>query len=169
MEFRRAACLYADVSGYCRLISRDVEATVRLLRAYRETMARIVTRHGGRVVDFAGDSLLAEFPTAEEAVRTGIEIQRTVEARNRSLPPDDQLRFRIGIELGEVLVTDGRIYGDCVNIAARVQEVAAPGQICVAGSAYDEIDPAIVPTHFEYLGKRFMKNVDMPQRVYGVE
>jgi adenylate cyclase len=169
MEFRRAACLYADVSGYCRLINRDVQATVRLLRAYRETMTRTVGRHGGRVVDVAGDSLLAEFPTAEAAVRAGIEIQRAVEARNRSLPADDQLRFRIGIELGEVLVTDGGIYGDCVNIAARVQEVAAPGQICVAGGAYDDIDPAIVATHFEYLGKRFMKNVDMPQRVYGVE
>jgi adenylate cyclase len=167
MEFRRAACLYADVSGYCRLINRDTRSTARVLATYRGAMTRIIARYGGRVVDVAGDSLLAEFRTADAAVRCGVKLQRAVEARNARLPVHQRLRFRIGIELGDILAEQGRIYGDCVNIAARVQQVAQPGGICLGGRAWDHIDPSIVPMNFEYLGERFMKNVDMPQRVYG--
>lgn len=169
MELKRAACLHADVSGYCRLINRDVESTVKTLTAYRKVMAAAVARHGGRVVDTAGDSLLAEFSSAAAALRCGIDIQREVEAQNADLPAGRRLRFRVGIDLGDVLVVeDGRIYGNCVNIAARMQEVAAPGSICVAGTAYDHIERAASPSGFEYLGERFVKNIDASQRVYRV-
>ena len=165
MERRLAACLHADVSGYCRLIAADVESTVVTLTAYRELMSRMVEDHDGRVVDSAGDSFLAEFPTVTAAVRCAIYIQRELENQNASLPSDRRLEFRVGIDLGNVIVEGGRIYGDCVNIAARVQQGARPGGVCLAGSAYDGIDGAL-PVRFEYLGERLVKNIDTPQRVY---
>jgi adenylate cyclase len=167
MERRLAACLHADVTGYCRLIAADVESTVRTLTAYRGLMIRMVDEHGGRVVDTAGDSFLAEFTSVSGAVRCAVYIQRELEAHNASLPESRRLEFRVGIDLGHVIVESGRIYGDCVNIAARVQQGAPPGSISVAGSAYDQIDD-VLPLRFEYLGERAVKNIDKPQRVYRV-
>jgi adenylate cyclase len=167
MERRLAACLHADVAGYCRLISADVESTVKTLTAYRDLMARLVVEHGGRVVDTAGDSFLAEFNAVTRAVRCSIYIQRALEALNAALPPNRRLEFRVGIDLGHVIVDGGRIYGDCVNIAARVQQDAPPGSICVAGAAYDHLDDAL-PVRFEYLGEQVVKNIAKPQRVYRV-
>jgi adenylate cyclase len=167
MERRLAACLHADVSGYCRLITTDVESTVRTLTAYRDIMIRVVADHEGRVVDTAGDSFLAEFASVSGAVRCAVHIQRELEAHNSVLPPSRRLEFRVGIDLGHVIVDEGRIYGDCVNIAARVQQEATPGSICLAGAAYDHIDDPL-PLRFEYLGERTVKNIDTPQRVYRV-
>jgi adenylate cyclase len=168
MERRVAACLHADVSGYCRLISTDVESTVRTLSAYRTVMIRAIADHDGRVVDAAGDSLLAEFASVPSAVQCAVLIQRELEALNAALPAGRRVQFRVGIDLGPVLVDGERIYGDCVNIAARMQEAALPGSICLAGSAYDQVDGAL-PLRFEYLGERTVKNIERPQRVYRVE
>ena len=167
MQERTVACLYADVSGYSRLITRELEHTIRTLKAYRTFMGGLVTKFGGRVVDVAGDSLLAEIPTAGSAVECAVEIQRELAARNARLPAERRVEFRIGIELGQVVVDRGRLYGDAVNIAARVQEAAAPRSICLAGSAYDRIDgsPAM---RLDYLGERVAKNIDQPLRVYQV-
>jgi adenylate cyclase len=168
MERRVAACLHADVTGYCRLIREDVHATVRTLTAYRTVMANLVSKHEGRIVDTAGDSLLAEFGSVDAAVRCAVAIQRDLAARNADLPSSRRIEFRLGIDVGEVLVLDGRLYGDCVNIAARVQEGANPGSVSVAGSAYDRLGSGIAD-HCEYLGERAMKNFERPLRVYRIE
>jgi len=168
MEQRVAACLHADVSGYCRLIASDVESTVRTLSRYRAVMIRAVAEQGGRVVDAAGDSLLAEFASVPDAVQCAVAIQRELETLNALLPASRRVQFRVGIDLGPVLVEGERIYGECVNIAARVQEAASPGSVCVAGSAYDQIAGALA-LRFEYLGERTVKNIEKPQRLYRVE
>jgi adenylate cyclase len=162
---RVAACLHADISGYSQLIAHDVQATIRALKIYRAMLGRITVAHGGRVIDDSGDSVLAEFPEVTGAVRAAIEIQRQLTARNAALPAHRRLAFRVGIELGDVLADGHRIYGDCINVAARVQELAAPGGICLAGSAFDQIDGSL-PQRFDYLGERTVKNIERPLRVY---
>lgn len=168
MERRLAACLHADASGYCRLITADVQSTIRTVTAYQALMASLVAKHGGRVVDTAGDSLLAEFASASDALECAVEIQRELERHNAELPPARRLEFRLGIDLGEILAEGGRIYGDCVNIAARVQQTAAPGSICIAGSAYDHIGTGL-PLRYDYLGERVLKNFHKPLRIYHVD
>lgn len=168
MKHRGAACLYADVSRFCRLISDDVQSTVRTLTAYRALMAQAVARHGGRVVDTAGDSFLAEFATIARAVRCAVALQQELSRHNAGLPPGRRVEFRVGIDLGDVLVHDGRIYGNSVNTAARVQAIAPPGGVCIAGSAYDRLEAA-VPVQFKYLGEHVVRNIDEPLRVYRVE
>jgi adenylate cyclase len=164
---QRVACLHADVSGYCRLVASDLTSTVRTLTAYRTVMSRMVDQHRGRVVDTAGDSLLATFRSASDALRCAVDIQRELETQNAGLPPNRRLKFRVGIDLGEVLVEGGRVYGDCVNIAARVQQVAPAGSIYLAGSAYDQLDAW--PLRCEYLGERMVRSIERPQRLYCVE
>lgn len=168
MEHRVAACLHADVSGYSRLIADDVEATVRVLTIYRAVIDRIVVAHGGRVVDASGDNLLAEFSAVSDAVRGAVEIQRQLRVRNAALLPHRRMEFRVGIDLGEVLVEGSHIYGDCVNVAARVQEFAVPGGICLAGSAFDHIAGSL-PLRFEYMGERTVKNIERPLRIYRLD
>lgn len=167
MEHRFVTCLYADISGYSRLTTADVEGTVRRLTSYQAMILRIVARHRGRVVDLVGDSLLAEFPAVAVAVQCAVEIQRQLGARNAGLPPHRRMEFRIGIEIGDVLVESGRLFGNCVNVAARVQEVAAAGSICLSGSAFDRIDGSL-PLSVEYLGERTVKNIEKPLRIYQV-
>jgi len=161
------ACLNADISGYSRLIAADVEKTVRILKTVQAVLGTIITKHGGRVVDLVGDNLLAEFDTVACAVRCGVEMQRALELRNASLPVRWRLRFRIGIELGDVLALDGRLYGNCVNVAARVQQLANPGSVYLAGAAYDDVDGSL-PLRFEDLGEHAVKNTDSPLRIYRV-
>jgi adenylate cyclase len=168
MKHRVAACLYADVSGYCRLIGADVQSTVRTLTAYKALMTRLVIKHAGRVVDAAGDSFLAEFATISRAVRCGLDLQEELSSHNADLPPARRVEFRVGIDLGNVLVHEGRVYGNCVNTAARVQALAAPGSVCIAGAAYDRMDGAL-PVHLDYLGEHAVKNIAEPLRVYRVE
>lgn len=168
MEHRQATCLHADVCGYCRLISDDVLATVQTLTLYRAVIANLVAAHGGRISDVAGDSLLAEFPGVERAVQCAVDIQRELGARNAPLPPHRRLEYRVGIAEGPVLVDDGRLYGDCVNVAARVQEMAAPGSICVAGAIAERVGGAL-PFRLDYLGERAVKNIDRPVRIYRVD
>ena len=168
MKQRFAACLYADVSGYCRLIGVDAPSTVKILTAYRALMARVVIKHSGRVVDIAGDSFLAEFSTITAAVRAAVDLQRELKHHNGRLPMNRRVEFRVGIDLGDVLSDGRRIYGNCVNTAARIQQIAKPGGVCIAGAAYDRLDGTL-PMDFAYLGRRAVKNIDEPLEVYQVE
>ena len=166
MKHRFLACLQADVSGYTRLIADHGEETVRMLTSYKAMIDRTVATYGGQVIDLAGDSLLAAFHTVADAVRCAIEAQRQLRAQNAGLPPDRRMQFRVGIDFGDVIVEDGRLYGDCVNVATRVQEVAKPGRICLAESALDRVSPILLSC--EYLGERRLKNMDKPLRIYQV-
>jgi len=160
-----AAILSADVKGYSRLMGEDEEATVRTLTAYREVMASLIGQFRGRVVDSPGDNVLAEFSSVVDAVQCAVEIQRVLKTRNAELPENRRMEFRIGVNLGDVIEEEERIYGDGVNIAARVEGLAEGGGICLSGSAYEQIENKL-PLHYEYLGEHTVKNIRKPIRVY---
>ena len=124
-EHRLVAILSADVVGYSRLMAEDRDSTVRIVTAYREEVGRLVNEHRGRLVDFSGDNFLAEFPSALDATRCALAVQRVLRERNAGLPPDRRMVFRMGVHLGDVRVEDQRIYGDGVNIAARLESRSA--------------------------------------------
>ncbi len=132
VERKLVAIVSADVAGYSRLISLDEVATVRTLTSYRETMSELVVQHRGRVVDNPGDNALIEFPSATDAVECAIEIQEAITERNQDVPADRKMEFRIGVHLGEVMVEGDRIYGEGVNVAARLEAMAPVGGICVS-------------------------------------
>ncbi len=167
MERKLAAILSADVEGYSRLMSADETATVHAITEYREVIASAVSRHGGRVVDAPGDNVLAEFTSVVEAVESAVEIQRTLHERNAELPLARQMRFRIGINLGDVIVEGPRLYGDGVNIAARLESLAEGGGICLSGTAYDQIEGKLA-LDYDFLGQHTVKNIARPVRVYRV-
>ncbi len=168
-DFKRklTAILSADVEGYSRLMREDEEATVRTITAYREVISSIVQKHRGRVVDSPGDNILAEFASVVDAVRGAVEIQEELRIRNAELPEDREMEFRIGINLGDVIQEDERIYGDGVNVAARVESLAEAGGICVSGTAFDQIEDKL-PLGYEYLGEQSVKNIPKPVRIYKV-
>src|SRR5262245_8869495 len=145
MEHRLVACLHADVSGHRQLISADVEETAPSSTAYQDMIGAIVVTYGGSAIDVAGRGVLAAFPTVPAAVRCAVEIQRWLRVHNAGLPARRRIECRVGIEFGDVLVGDDRLYGDCIDVATRVREVAAPGRICLAGSAFDRISPLSLP------------------------
>jgi adenylate cyclase len=151
-ERKLAAILSADVVGYSRLMAEDEAATVRTLSDYREEIDLLVRQHRGRVVDTAGDSLLAEFPTATGAVECAVEVQRVLGVRNIALPSERRMEFRIGIHLGEVRVEGERIYGDGVNVAARLEGLADPGGICISGTVQEQVRRKL-DLGYEDLGK----------------
>jgi class 3 adenylate cyclase/ABC-type glycerol-3-phosphate transport system substrate-binding protein len=168
MERKLAAIFSADVQAYSRLMGEDEEATVRTLTAYREVMASLIRQHRGRVVDSPGDNLLAEFASVVDAVACAVAVQRELNTRNRALPDSRQMRFRIGINLGDVLVDGERIYGDGVNIAARLEGLAEGGGLCLSGSAYEQVESKLALT-YRYLGAHAVKNIAKPVRVYRVQ
>lgn len=153
--------LAADVAGYARLMRADEEATLRTLGEYREIIDGSVTRHDGRVFGTGGDSVLAEFGSAVEAVRCAVEIQEELAARNGSRPEDRRMWFRIGINVGDVMVRDGELFGDGVNLAARLEGEAEPGGIWVSGSAHDHVRGKL-SFRFEDMGPRQLKNIAEP-------
>ena len=162
-----AVILAADVEGYSRLMGADEEATLETLTAYREAMdARIVDR-GGRVVGSAGDSVLAEFPSAVEAVRCGVEVQAELGRRNAALDPDRRMAFRIGINLGDVIEAEGDIFGDGVNVAARLEKLADAGGVCISGAVYDQVKGKL-EVGCDDLGPQSVKNIADPVHVYRV-
>jgi adenylate cyclase len=165
MQRKLAAILSADVKGYSRLMGDDEAATVRTLTEYREVIASTVARHGGRVVDAPGDNVLAEFSSVVDAVQGAIEIQQTLGSRNAALPDSRRMQFRIGINLGDVIVEEQRLYGDGVNIAARVESLAEGGGICLSGTAYDQVEGKL-PVGYDFLGEQTVKNIARPVRVY---
>src|SRR5262245_47228346 len=145
----------------------DEVETVRTLQAHREHLARLVRQHRGRVVDSPGDNLLAEFPSALDAMRSAVEIQRALEASNAGLPPDRRMEFRVGVHLGDVMVDGDRIYGDGINIAARIERLAEPGAVCVSAPVWDQVRHKLgLPG--EDLGDQALKNIPEPVRVYQV-
>ena len=167
VQRRLAAILSADVKGYSRLMGEDEVATVRTLTAYREVMAALIRERRGRVVDATGDNLLAEFASVVDAVECAAELQREFRSRNAELPAPRRLLFRIGINLGDVIVEGERIYGDGVNIAARVEGLAEPGGIAISGTVYDQVKNKLALA-YEPLGEHVVKNIREPVRVYRV-
>ncbi len=159
------AILSADVKGYSRLMGEDEEWTLRTLNAYKEVMGGLIQQYRGRVVGTAGDSVLAEFASVVDAVQCGVEIQQVLRARNALLPQNRRMEFRIGINLGDVIEEEDSIYGDGVNIAARLQSLAEAGGICISESAYQQIENKL-PLRYKYLGEHQVKNIVKPVRVY---
>ena len=161
------AILSADVKEYSRLMSQDERGTIRTLTAYKEAMSMLIQEYKGRVVDSPGDNLLAEFGSVVDAVNCAVEIQRELAERNAELPPARQMEFRIGINLGDVVEEEGRIYGDGVNIAARVEGLAEGGGICISGKVHEEVKNRL-GLEYEYLGEQTVKNIPESVPVYRV-
>ncbi len=168
-DFKRklTAILSADVKGYSRLMGEDEEATVRTITAHRRVISSVIQKYRGRVVDSPGDNILAEFVSVVDAVQSAVEIQEVMRAKNAELPDDRRMEFRIGINLGDVIQEGERIYGDGVNIAARLEALADPGGICISGSAYEQIENKLA-LGYEYVGEHTVKNIVKPVRVYKV-
>jgi TolB-like protein/tetratricopeptide (TPR) repeat protein len=161
-----AAILAADVAGYSKLMADDEAATVRSLNDVRDIFRKRIEAHGGRLIDTAGDSILAEFPSAVEAVDAAVEIQHELEKRNTQLAEHRRMQLRIGINLGDVIEQeDGTIYGDGVNVAARLQALTKPGSLCVSGTVFDQVEGKL-PLGFTYLGEQTVKNISRPVRAY---
>jgi len=168
-DFKRklTAILSADVKGYSRLMGEDEAQTVKTITAYREVMAALIKQHRGRVIDSPGDNLLAEFASVVDAVQCAVAVQKEFHARNAELPENRRMVFRIGINLGDVIQEGDRIYGDGVNIAARLESLADPGGICVSKTAFDQIETKL-PLGYEYLGDQTVKNIAKPVGAYRV-
>ncbi|MDP6516639.1 MAG: adenylate/guanylate cyclase domain-containing protein [Alphaproteobacteria bacterium] len=165
---RLAAILSADVAGYSRLMGDDEAATVETLTKYRQVFADHIARHDGRVVDSPGDNLLAEFASPVEALSAAVDIQDELARRNRQLAEHRQMRFRIGLNLGDVIAKDdGTIYGDGVNVAARLESLATPGGVNISGAAFDQVRGKL-DFGFDDLGEQEVKNIDHPVRAYRV-
>ena len=168
VERRLAAILAADVAGYSRLMGADEEATLRTLDAYRRTISDLVSEHAGRIFGGAGDSVIAEFGSAVQAVRAAVAIQRALDRHNADLPNDRRMEFRIGVNLGDVIVNGENLFGDGVNIAARLEGVAEPRGICITGAIRDQIEGKL---NFPLIaiGQRSLKNISRPVPVYSVD
>lgn len=162
-----SAILSADVAGYSRLMGDDEEATIRTLHACRASMATLIKQYRGRVVDATGDNLLSEFASAVDAVNCAVEIQGELAERNAELPKDRRMKFRIGVNVGDVVEDEDRIYGDGVNIAARVESLAEAGGICISGRVYDQVENKL-NVKYEFLGEQKVKNITRPVRIYRV-
>jgi class 3 adenylate cyclase len=168
VERRLSAILAADVAGYSRLMHHDEEAThLRLGALLTETVHPAVAEHGGRIVKNTGDGFLAEFPSAVEAVRAAVQFQTRINELTTGEAEDRRIAFRVGINVGEVIVEPHDIFGDGVNIAARLESIAEPGGICISSSAYDHIRGK-VGVEFADLGEQNLKNIDRPVRAYAV-
>jgi len=168
MQRQLKAILSADVKDYSRLMAQDEMWTIHTLNAYRSLIAFRVRKHLGRVVDSPGDNILAEFGSVINAVQCAVEIQMDLRAKNAELSDNRKMVFRIGINLGDVVLEKGRIYGDGVNIAARIEKLSEAGGVCISGTVYDQIENRL-PLSYEYLGEKSVKNIEKPVRVYQVQ
>jgi adenylate cyclase len=161
VERKLTTILVADVAGYSALMDRDETGTLARLKQYRTALAGLVERHRGRVVNTWGDGVIAEFPSVVGAVTCATEVQRELAQRNRGLGPDQLMALRIGINLGDVMVEGGDLYGEGVNVAARLQALADPGGIVISGTAHDQVRNKLV-VGFDFLGSQHVKNIDEP-------
>jgi adenylate cyclase len=161
LQRRLATILAADVFGYSRLTAENEEETLRTLKAHRSVIDRLIARHEGRIFNTAGDSVLAEFGSAVEAVRCAITIQEELRVRNAQIDENRRMNFRIGINVGDVLVDGDNLYGDGVNIAARLESIAVPGNICISGSVYSLVKNKL-SYGFEDIGLQAVKNIPEP-------
>lgn len=165
---RRLTCiLAADAVGYSKQMGQDEEGTIHVLHAHRSVIDGIITFHHGRIVNTAGDSVVAEFSSAVEAVRCAVEIQEALKTRNDSLPEHRKMLFRVGVNLGDVVINHDDILGDGVNVAARLESMAEPGGICIASSVYDQITGKL-DLGFQDIGQQNLKNISRPIHVYRV-
>jgi len=160
-----AAILYADVAGYSRLTGADEEGTHRTVADYLDAVSGLVSGHGGRVVHYAGDAVLADFPSVVTAVKCAVEIQKDLALRNADIADDRKVQFRVGVNLGDVIVDRDDIYGNGVNVAARLETLADPGGICVSGSVFEQVQGK-VDIGFEDMGPQEVKNIAEPIRAY---
>jgi len=161
------AILSADAVDYSRLMGEDEEATVRTLKRYREVLSTLIQQHSGQVLDSPGDNLLSEFVSVVDAVQCAVAVQKEIKARNEELAENRRMQFRIGINLGDVIQEEGRIYGDGVNIAARLEGLAEPGGICISKTAFDHIESKL-PYGYDFLGDQSVKNIAKPVGAYRV-
>jgi class 3 adenylate cyclase/CHASE2 domain-containing sensor protein len=167
VQRKLAAILSADVKGYSRLMGQDEAATVKAIRASHEIMASAIGSRHGRVVDSPGDNVLAEFASAVDALHCAVAIQDSLKKKNEELPDDRKMIFRIGINIGDVIVEGGEIYGDGVNIAARLEGLADPGGICISGNLYDQVKRK-VHYRYDFMGRQEVKNISEAVRAYRV-
>jgi adenylate cyclase len=167
LERKLTAILCADVYGYSRLMGQDEEATLRTLSSYRKLVDSLIEHHRGRFVNSAGDSVLAEFVSVVNAVQCAVDIQNTLKAENGKAPPDRRMQFRIGVNVGDVMVEGEQIYGDGVNVAARLESLAEPGGICISSTVHEQIRDKLA-YGYQDLGDRDVKNIARPVRVYRV-
>jgi adenylate cyclase len=167
MERKLTAILCADVFGYSRLMGEDEEATLRTLSSHRKLIDSLIERHHGRFVNSAGDSVLAEFASVVNAVQCAVEIQTTLKAENANLPPERRMEFRIGVNLGDVMVDGAQIYGDGVNVAARLENLAEPGGICISSTVHEQVRDKLALI-YEDAGEQEVKNIARPVRVWRV-
>lgn len=165
---RLAAILAADVAGYSRLTSIDEEGTAKMLLEHRSVTDALIENFGGRIANTAGDSIIAEFASSVEAVRCAVEIQEAIRTRNLSVPSSSQVQFRIGINVGDVILQDGDLLGDSVNVAARLESLAEPGGICLSGEVHDQIQGKL-SLGFRAMGTKRLRNIERPVRAYNVE
>ena len=161
------AILYADVAGYSRLTGEDEEGTHRTLRAYLDRISSTIVDHSGRVVHYAGDAVLADFATVVDALSCAAAVQQELNERNSGLPEERKVQFRIGVNLGDVIVDKEEIYGDGVNIAARLESMAESGGICISESVYSAVGTKL-PFDYQFLGAQEVKNIKEPVRAYRV-
>ena len=164
---RLAAILAADIAGYSRLMGEDEAATVRELKGHQAVVLPLVVRYGGRVIDTAGDGILAEFPSVINATECAVEIQTIMAARNDGVPEHRRMLFRIGVNLGDVIHDETRIYGDGINVAARLEGIAEPGGICISRQVFDQVNRSL-KAQYEALGPRTLKNIAHPVDVFAI-
>src|SRR5215471_7279455 len=169
VERRLAAILASDIAGYSRLMGQAEAGTLARVRALRrELIDPQIVEHKGRIVKTTGDGMLIEFPSVVEAVACAVAVQREMAERNAPITPEERIEFRVGINLGDVIVEDGDIHGDGVNIAARLEALAAPGGVCISAIVHSQVERRVDCT-FEDLGERELKNIARPIRVFRVE
>ena len=165
MKRKIAAIMAADVAGYSKLVAEDEEETLRRLASYRAVFDDFIARASGRVFNTAGDAILAEFPSAVDAVRCAIDVQESLRTRNLAYPPSRHMNFRIGMTIGDVVERDGDLLGDGVNIASRLQGLAAPGGLCVSSTIYEQVVNKLSVT-FADIGQQQVKNIPSPIHAY---
>jgi adenylate cyclase len=156
VERKLAAIFAADAAGYSRLMSLDEVETLRRLSAHRETIDGLIAEYGGRIANTAGDSILAEFPSAVAAVQCAVEVQARLASANEGVPADRRLEFRIGVHVGDVMIRDGDLFGDGVNTAARLQTLAEPGGVCISSAVHEHVR-RVLPHRFSDLGPQVAK------------
>ena len=168
VERKLAAILAADVAGYSRLMGADEEGTLASLKAHRrELIDPKIAEHRGRVVRIMGDGILIEFPSVVDAVRCATEVQRAMAERNAEIPDEKRIEFRVGINLGDIIIDTDDIHGEGVNITARLESIAEPGGICISESSYQQVRDKI-DIRFEDMGEQQLKNIARPVRVFRI-
>src|SRR5438067_276230 len=167
IERKLAVILAADVAEYSRLMGLDEVGTLRTLQAYRAIFDRLIVTHHGRIFNTAGDSVMVDFASPVDAVECAVAVQEAIAEENADRPPIEQMRFRIGVHLGDVIVDGTNLFGDGVNIAARLEALAEPGGICLSGAVRDQIG-ARLPVAFIPLGEQRVKNIAEPVRAYAI-